>query len=312
MRLMRTRAFAGTKEERTAFQAAKQATRREVMLKRMNPQQQQAALKQESAAKASQAAQTKRAADDKTLRTKGITGTKEEREAFRKEKSGLLRERVLGRMTPEQREKALKQEGAAKASQAAQSKRDADDKTLRTKGFTGTKEEREAFRKEKSGLLRERALERMTPEQREAALKQESAAHAAAAARTEAKRKAKIRRTVAVVGNKEEREAFRQDKQEIRRQDMLDRMSPDQQERALKQEADYKAAVAAKHEQEEAAKASRTVAIVGDKAERDAFRSSRSAPRGTPTVKETPGLALSNSRLTHEMAELEKEVALLA
>lgn len=246
------------------------------------------------------------------MRTRAFAGTKEERTAFQAARQSTRREVMLKRMNPQQRETALKQESAAKGAEAATTKRAADDKTLRTKGITGTKEEREAFRKEKSGLLRERALERMTPEEREAALKQESAAHAAATARAEAKRKDKIRRTVAIVGDKAEREDFRKERQEVRRDDMLERMTPEQQQAALKQEADFKAAEAAKQQQEEAAKAGRTVAIVGDKAEREAFRASRSAPRGTPTVKETPGLALSSSRLTHEISELEKEVALLA
>jgi hypothetical protein len=276
------------------------------MLTKMSPAQRVQALKQESAFKAAQ----ERKADDKTLRTKGIVGTKAEREAFKAEKAGIQRERALESMTPEQREQALTQEAAFKESSSAAEKRKEDDKTLRTKGIVGTKEERDAFREKKAGIQRDRALENMTPAQREQALKQESEAKAAEQAQEQAKKNDKLRRTVAMVGDKAEREKFRADKDALRRADILDAASPDQREALLKQEEAFKAAEAIKAQQAEAEKAARTVAIVGDKAEREAF--GRSAPRGTPTRYEVAGLVLSRSALNAELIRLNQEVALLS
>jgi hypothetical protein len=272
----------------------------------MNPAQRVQALKQESAFKAGQ----EREADDKTLRTKGIVGTKDEREAFKAEKEGIQRERALESMTPEQREQALTQEAAVKESSSAAEKRKEDDKTLRTKSIVGSKDERDAFKEKKAGIQRERALENMTPEQREQALKQESDAKAAEQAQEQAKKNEKLRRTVAIVGDKAEREKFRADKDALRRADILEAASPDQREALLRQEEAFKAAEALKAQQTEAEKASRTVAIVGDKAERAAF--GRMAPRGTPTVYQARGLSLSRAALTAELIYLNQEVALLS
>lgn len=293
---------------RPAQQRAEQrrTERRSAMLARMSPMQRVQALKQESAFKAGQ----ERKQDDKTLRTKGIVGTKAEREAFREEKRGIQRERALERMTPEQREQALKQESEFKTAEAAKVKKAEDAKALRTVAVVGDKEERQAFRAKKKSAQRDRALDAMEPDEREQALKREAEAKAAQAAEQKAKDEENLRRTVAIVGDEAKRQRFREAKQALRRDDILAAATPEQRAQLLEQEAAFKAAEAAKAQQEQREKSLRTVAIVGDKTERAAF--GRSTLRGTPTTFETSGLSLSRSELEAELSRLRQEVALLS
>lgn len=215
------------------------------------------------------------------LRTRGFVGTAPARQQFRAAKQAARRELMLKRMTPTQREAALKQESAFKASQV---------------------------KEVKPTNRREKMLDAMTPEQREVALKKESEFKAYEAAKSEAKARAKTRRTVAVVGDKAKREAFRAAKRSVRRDDMLDAMTPEQREAALKQEADFKASEAAREQQEAQAKEERTVARVVDRAESPKLQ----APRGTSTAMRVPGLLNSRTRLNTAMNELNAAVALLS
>lgn len=276
----------------------RRSERKQAMLAKMSPAQRVQALKQESAFKAGQ----------KTKRENQILRTTAGGQGLREQQRGIQRERALAAMTPEQREQTLKQESEFKASQAAKQDQQEKAKALRTVAKVGNKEEREKFRATKRSAQREQALAAMTPEQREQALKQEADAQAAEAAREAAAQKEKLRRQVAMVGDKAEREKNRADKQALRREDMLGAAAPDEREAMLKQEAAFKAAQAAQQERAAKAKAARTVAIVGDEKARDAF----GPPRGTPTRYQAAGVDLSRSMMTAELSLLASEVALLS
>lgn len=118
------------------------------------------------------------------------------------------------------------------------------------------------------------------------------------------------RRISTIVAPREEREAIKRQREADRRQAMLSRMTPEQREQALSQEADFKQAEAAKEKAEAEAKAQRTVAIVADKATRQAFGAS--ASRGTATLISSPRLSGSESRLSAELASLQSAIALLS
>ncbi|MES2597178.1 MAG: hypothetical protein V4662_17660 [Verrucomicrobiota bacterium] len=309
----RTVSFVGTAQERKGRHEQVRSERRQSMLQSMTPAQRMGALKQEQAFKQKQEAQQKSAADSKIRNTVAKSGTREEREQFREDKQRVRRDDMLAKMTPEQREAALKQEssfkeGAAKKAEAekAKEKAAADDKTRRTVGKVGDKQERERFREDKQRVRRDDMLAKMTPKQREAALKQEAAAKKQEELRKQREADDRIRRTVAMVGSKEEREEFREDKQRVRRDDMLAKMTPPEREAALKREATAKAHQEAAEQLAADQKAARTVAIVGSKQERDAFHP---RPRTTPTVFHTPGLAMSKFQLTLALSGFEQEAA---
>lgn len=169
--------------------------------------------------------------------------------------------------------------------QAAQAKRDREDKILRTRSIVGSKQERLAFRQEKKGIQRQRALDKMTPAQREKALNAEAAktakadqAKAAKAAQAQRRKDDKTLRTKSIVGTKAERVAFKADKARIERE----RMSPEQRAKALKAEQDQaakeaavKAAKEADKKRQEEAKLARQKSKVGTKEERAKWRSEK-------------------------------------
>ena len=303
--------FVGTAAERQARAQQRAAAQRQASLSRMSPDQRAQVLGREAAAKEQAQNQEKAQKDAKIRSTVAKGGSREERAEFRAEKARVNREDALARMTPEQREQALAQEASAKEKKDDQEKAQKDAKIRNTVAKGGSREERAEFRAEKARVNRQDALARMTPEQRKRALDQEAAAKAAADEKARRERNEKARRTVSVVGDKEERQSFRAEKAAVNRQDALAQMTPVQRQQALAQEAAARQAAAAEKLREQAEKERRTVAVVGDKSRRDAFGAPR-VPRGTSTVVLPAGLAISRQMLGADIEALENSVALLS
>jgi len=226
----------------------------------------------------------KKKADDKILKTSAFTGSKEKRQAFRALKGGIIRQRRLDAMTPDQRETALKNEADNTARVEALAKKKDDAKLMSTVAIGGSKEKRAAFKSQKAALIRQKRLDAMTPEQQKTALQNEADNKARAEAKKQKEADDKTRRTVAKVGSKEEREKFRADKARVKRADKLATMTDEEKEDFFESEKKAQESAAEVVKKTAEAKAKATVAVVGDAATRRAFRESKM----TDQVKDGP------------------------
>ena len=256
----------------------------------------------------------KKKADDKILKTSAFTGSKEKRQAFRALKGGIIRQRRLDAMTPDQRETALKNEADNTARVEALAKKKDDAKLMSTVAIGGSKEKRAAFKSQKAALIRQKRLDAMTPEQQKTALQNEADNKAATEAKAKKAQETKLMSTVAIGGSKAERDAFKSQKAALIRQKRLDAMTPEQQKTALQNEADNKARAEAKKQKEADDKTRRTVAKVGSKEEREKFRADKARVKradklATMTDEEKEDFFESEKKAQESAAEVVKKTA---